>query len=71
MAEKVRMNLLMSAELHELLRQLADESGVTKAEVIRHGLALLKVAHENKKKGRHIGFAKDPDNLDQEIIGVL
>jgi hypothetical protein len=31
----------------------------------------MKVAHDGKKQGRHLGLAKDPSRLDTEIVGLL
>jgi hypothetical protein len=39
--------------------------------VIRQVLALIKVAHEGKKEGRHLGLVTDPKRLDTEIVGLL
>jgi metal-responsive CopG/Arc/MetJ family transcriptional regulator len=71
MAEKVRMNLQVSAELNELLERIAGDTGSNRSEVIRQALALMKAAHEAKQKGKHIGFVTDPAKLDTEIVGLL
>jgi metal-responsive CopG/Arc/MetJ family transcriptional regulator len=71
MQEKVRMNLQVSAELNELLEQIAGDTGSNRSEVIRQALALMKVAHEAKRKGKHIGFVSNPANLETEIVGLM
>jgi metal-responsive CopG/Arc/MetJ family transcriptional regulator len=71
MNEKVRMNLQVSAELNELLERIAADTGSNRSEVIRQALALMKVAHEAKKKGKHIGLVTDADRLETEIVGLL
>jgi len=69
--KKVRMNLQVSAELNELLERIADDTGTNRSDVIRQALALMKVAHEAKRKGKHIGLVSDPGRLDTEIVGLL
>jgi metal-responsive CopG/Arc/MetJ family transcriptional regulator len=69
--ETVRMNLQVSAELNELLEKIADETGSNRSEVIRQALALMKVAHEAKQKGKRIGLVTDPAKLETEIVGLL
>jgi metal-responsive CopG/Arc/MetJ family transcriptional regulator len=69
MAEKVRLNLQLSEELYNELETMAADSSASRSDVIRRALALLKTAQNGKKGGRHLGFAKNPEKLDQEIIG--
>ena len=69
--DEVRMNLQVSAEINELLERIAKDTGSNRSEVIRQALALMKVAQEAKKKGKHIGLVSDADKLDTEIVGLL
>jgi metal-responsive CopG/Arc/MetJ family transcriptional regulator len=69
MAEKVRLNLQLSEELYKELDAMANDTATTRSDVVRRALALLKVAHTGKKGGKHLGFAKNPERLDQELIG--
>lgn len=71
MAEWVRLNLQVSSELNKVLEEIADNSGSTKTDVIRQALALMKVAHNAKKSGKHLGLVGDADKLDTEIVGLL
>jgi hypothetical protein len=71
MAEKVRLNLQVSNELNNVLEEIADSSGSTKTDVIRQALALMKVAHQAKRSGKHLGVVADPDKLDTEIVGLF
>lgn len=71
MTEKVRLNLQVSSELNNVLEEIADSSGSTKTDVIRQALALMKVAHNAKKSGKHLGVVADADKLDTEIVGLL
>ena len=71
MAGKVRLNLQVSTELNTVLEEIADSSGGTKTDVIRQALALMQVAYNAKRNGKHIGLVSDADRLDTEIIGLL
>ena len=71
MAEKIRFNLQISAELNRTLDEIAESGGATKSDVVRQALALMKVAHEAKLKGRHVGIVSDPSKLDAEFVGLI
>lgn len=69
--DKVRMNLQVSAELNDLLGAIADERGASRGDVIRQAIALMKVAHDARKKGKHLGIVADAEKLDTEIVGLI
>ena len=69
--EKLRMNVQISQELTDLIDGIASNSGANRSEVIRQALALMKVAHDARRRGKHIGIVADADKLDTEIVGVL
>ena len=71
MAEKVRINLQVSPELNDILEGIAESSSATKTDVIRQALALVKIAHDAKRNGKHIGLVTDSSKLDTEIVGLL
>jgi predicted transcriptional regulator len=69
---KVRLNIEVSEDLARLLDNLAEEEDVTRTEIVRRALAVLKAFREQMVVGRtHIGFARDADKLDLELVGVL
>lgn len=68
---KVRLSLQISEELNRLPEEIADETQAAKADVFRRALALMRVAHEGGKQKRHLGFARDPAELDTETVGLL
>lgn len=72
-ASKVRLNIDVNQEIADFLDDVAEQSGSTKTEVMRRAFALLKVAHEEKKRDRSLGFvSKDRDNvLETKIVGIL
>lgn len=69
--DKVRVNLQISPELNAVIQNISDDSGVNRTDVIRQALALMKVAHDAKKKGKHIGISSDASRLDTEIVGLI
>jgi predicted transcriptional regulator len=71
MAEKVRLSLQVSDELNRLLEEMADDAGITKSDVLRQALALMKAARDGRKQQRHLGLVSDPRKLDTEIVGFL
>jgi predicted transcriptional regulator len=71
MSEKVRLNLQISEELNKQLEAMAENSSTTKTEIIRRAMALMKAAQRGVAEGKHLGFAKDPEKLDQEIVGIV
>ena len=71
MAEKVRLNLQVSEQLNSDLEEMADSTGSNRTEVLRQALALMKIAHQARREGRHLGLVSDPSKLDTELVGIL
>ncbi len=65
--KKKRLNLDLSADAHELLLRLADESGKNMVEVLRTGLAVYGIAHDERKKGRKLAVVQD-DQIVKELV---
>jgi predicted transcriptional regulator len=69
---RARLTIDISEDLARLLGELAAESETTKADIIRRGLAVMKAARDQKRAGRgHVGFVRNPAQLDAEIIGIM
>lgn len=68
--ETARINLNISAKLHTELEQMADEQGVSRTELIRRALGLMKVAHQARKNGKFVGIADKAAKLDTVIVGL-
>jgi predicted transcriptional regulator len=69
---KVRLSIEVSEDLANLLDHLADEEDVTRTEIVRRALAVLKAYRDQIDVGRtHLGFAERADKLDSELVGVL
>ena len=71
MSVKVRLNLQVSPELNQVLETIAEDSSTSKADVIRQAVALMKIAHQAKRNGKHLGWVTDADKLDTEIVGLF
>ncbi len=71
MTAKVRLNLQVSAQLNSDLEEMADSTGSNRTEVIRQALALMKIAHQARREGRHLGLVSDHSKLDTELVGIL
>jgi metal-responsive CopG/Arc/MetJ family transcriptional regulator len=68
---KIRLNLQVSEQLNKDLEEIADSAGTNRTEVIRQALALMKVAHQARREGRHLGLVSDASKLDTELVGLL
>ena len=71
MTAKIRLNLQVSEQLNADLEEMADSTGSNRTEVIRQALALMKIAHQARREGRHLGLVSDPSKLDTELVGIL
>lgn len=68
-SQKKRLNLELNPDAHELLQKLVDESGKSMAEVLRTGLALYGIAHEEAENGRELAIVeKDGDKVVKSIL---
>jgi len=69
---KVRLSLEINEDLAKLLDDIAEGEAVSRTEIVRRALAVIKTYKEQMDAGRsHIGFVRDSDKLDLEIVGVL
>lgn len=67
-----RLDVFISVELDSFIKETAAEFGITEADVLRRGFAVLKAYHGVKTRGfPHLGFVTDPTQLDIEIVNVL
>ena len=67
----VQLNLRLSADVNEALESIANDAETDRTDVVRRALALLMVAHQAKREGRHLGVVDDASKLDTEIVGVI
>ena len=67
---KVRLNLDITEKLNSELERLAEATGTTKADIMRRGLALAKVAIDEQALGHKLGILDQDRKLIAEIVGV-
>ena len=68
----VRLSVNISEELDDLIDDLANDAKISRTDVIRRALAVMKAYRQQEAAGReHIGFVSDPSKLDAEIVNVL
>jgi hypothetical protein len=66
---KVRFNLELSQSANEILEGLQAETGKSKAEIIRMGVAFVKYAEDSKKQNRFIAVVdKSNGKIEKEIV---
>ncbi len=68
--DKIRLSLELSPEASLILDELVSGTSSTKSDVIRRGLALMKVAVDAKKSGHKFGVADNSEKLITEIVGI-
>ena len=67
---RVRLNLVITKQLDEMLEKLAEENGTNKSEILRKALALFEVAHEAKEHGNKLGVVSKDRQVLAEIVGL-
>jgi predicted DNA-binding protein len=67
---KVRLSLELTEKASEVLDGLAKDTGNTKAEVIRKGIALFDVATEAKENGNSLAVVDNKNRVLHLIIGL-
>ena len=70
MKNKVRRSFDITPEMEERMGEIANELGISKAEVFRRAMALMDLSFEASKSGNHIGFVDDASKLDTVVAGI-
>jgi hypothetical protein len=71
-SNKVRLQFEISRELDQEIEEIAKLENVTKSEILRRSLSVMKAFRQQAKRGRqHLGFVEDPTKLDAEMLGIL
>lgn len=65
-----QITLNMNDEANKTISELAEKKGMTKAEILRRGLALLVAAEKAKQRGLKIGAAEKETTLVQEWVNI-
>ncbi len=63
------MNVKFSDESADALVRIADDMGTSKADALRFGLALLRLAFKEERDGNKIGIIRDGAVV-REIVSV-
>jgi Ribbon-helix-helix protein, copG family len=69
-SNRVRLNLVITKQLDEMLEKLAEENGTNKSEILRKALALFEVANEAKEHGNKLGVVSKDRQVLAEIVGL-
>ena len=67
---KVRLTVDVSPELNETLDQLAENAHLTKSEILRRAIALIKVAAQAHEKGQKLPLIDKDQQPLTEILGI-
>jgi predicted transcriptional regulator len=65
--EMAKYTLQMNDKLESLLDQLAENEGISKAQVVRRALTLLALAEEQEREGYSLALTKDGE-VAREIL---
>lgn len=68
---KVRLSLDVSPELNELLESLARTLRVTKSDILRKAIVLMKVALDAKLKKKKLAIVDQDQPVQTEIVGLF
>lgn len=69
--EPIRLSLIVSPELNELLEDLARAGHTCKSDVLRRSIALFDIAIEARRNNKRLGILDQDNNLETEIVGLL
>jgi hypothetical protein len=67
---RVRLNLVITKRLDDMLEQFASQSGTNKSDILRKALALYEVAKEANDNGNRLGIVTKDRQVLTEIIGL-
>jgi predicted transcriptional regulator len=67
---KIHFSLEMSPQLHDLITELAERTGQSKANLLRQAVALMEVAVEASEQGKAFGVFGEDGALEREVTGI-
>lgn len=70
-SEANRLDIALTGQFAEIVDEIATATGTSRTAVIGQAIALMKLAHDEKQKGRHLGFTADSSRLDTEVTGAF
>jgi metal-responsive CopG/Arc/MetJ family transcriptional regulator len=66
----IRAQIVLSEDLDQEINRAVQDSGSNRSEVVRKALTLYMTALEKKKQGLKLGFARQDQTLETEVIGL-
>ena len=66
----VRLSLDLSPAANEVLESLAEAGGVTKADILRRAIGVMKIAADGRGRGQRLGLADKDQPIATEIAGL-
>jgi len=63
-----KLTVPVTAQLDGVLNNLAEQSGLPKAQVVRRALALYNFLEDEKHAGRKLAIADDDDRIVKELV---
>lgn len=66
----IKLSLNFSTETNQILEQMSEESHVSKSDILRRSIALMKYALDAKKEGKKLGKINENGEVVSELIGL-
>ena len=66
----VYRSLSIPAEMDARINQIALDAGTTPSVIVSKALSLYLVAAEKKRVGLKLGFAKESEQFETEVVGL-
>ena len=66
----IRKQVVLPEEMDRDISKAAAEAGTNQSEIVRKALNLYLLAVQKKKDGLKLGFAKQNQTLETEVIGL-
>ena len=65
-----RLGVALTRELEQIVESTARDTGQSRPDVIRDAVKLYGIVRREAKRGKHFGFASNPDSLDVRVVGL-
>jgi hypothetical protein len=69
-SEKIRLSLDMTPAMKEVIDDLAAREGITRAELLRRAIALLKTVKDAQQKGESPALIDGEGHVTARIVGI-
>jgi len=68
MAKTSRLDIVMNDKLTSIFNELANEDGISKAEIVRRAVFTYKVLKDQQKKNKKLELVDQDDNRKEIIL---